>query len=372
MSMVAAPLVVGAAVASWVAGNGSSGPSAAGTVRYVEIPVVMLPLPAVERAAVVAPTVAPVVLPEPPAPATTTVVALPPLAPAPEMLALAEPAVAAAAAGPPAEADAALLEDTANGPVPRIAADGRWPLQVYARGGASAAPRACSSPCVALLVTGLGLAQEISALATGLPSEIGLSFSPYADAAADWSGRARRAGHEVLLELPLEPEDFPRNDTGPLTLRIGAAGEAGLLPVLARAQGYLAVAAPAGAFATAPRGFATIARSLVGRGLGFVELGGTSLRAVARTAGLPYLSAMGPIDAEPSPEAIDRALVAIEAEARRGGRALGFAGAVPVSLARIAAWVPTLPGKGLRLVPPGTLLAGSEAGAAPAETVVKR
>ena len=30
--------------------------------------------------------------------------------------------------------------------------------------------------------------------------------------------RAREAGHEVLLEVPMEPFDYPDNDPGPQTL----------------------------------------------------------------------------------------------------------------------------------------------------------
>jgi polysaccharide deacetylase 2 family uncharacterized protein YibQ len=33
----------------------------------------------------------------------------------------------------------------------------------------------------------------------------------------------RAAGHEVLLEAPMEPNDYPQNDPGPFTLLASAA-----------------------------------------------------------------------------------------------------------------------------------------------------
>ena len=77
---------------------------------------------------------------------------------------------------------------------------------------APAAPD-CSRACVAVVVTGLGLADRLTERALALPGAVGLSFSPYAGAAA-WQSRARAAGHEVLLDLPLQPEAFPSTMPG--------------------------------------------------------------------------------------------------------------------------------------------------------------
>ena len=78
---------------------------------------------------------------------------------------------------------------------------------------------------MAVLVTGLGLADRLTARALTLPGAVGLSFSPYAGAAA-WQARARAAGHEALLMLPLQPERFPHDDAGPLSVRYRGRPEA--------------------------------------------------------------------------------------------------------------------------------------------------
>lgn len=43
--------------------------------------------------------------------------------------------------------------------------------------------------------------------------------------AATWktATRAREAGHEILLQLPMEPFDYPDSDPGPQTLLASAA-----------------------------------------------------------------------------------------------------------------------------------------------------
>jgi polysaccharide deacetylase 2 family uncharacterized protein YibQ len=169
----------------------------------------------------------------------------------------------------------------------------------------------------------------------------------------------------VLLDLQLQPLRYPQDDSGPLTVPAALDGGAGrqetkLLEVLATGQGYSALAAEAGAFAADPGAFAPIARALAPRRLGFVELGGSALRQIARAEALAYAAAVGPAaDPESPPAAVDRQLALAEAEAARAGRALAHVQPAPEGLARLAAWIDTLPAKGLRLVPPSGLLDGA-------------
>jgi polysaccharide deacetylase 2 family uncharacterized protein YibQ len=287
--------------------------------------------------------------------------------------------VTEAAAQPPAEADPLAVVPTAAPPLA-----GSETLAMLASpepdsGAGPAAPQRpahsaqdpCDRPCVAAVVTGLGLAREVSARALALPGEVGLSFSPYADALGDWQARARQGGHEVLLDLPLQPLRYPQDDSGPLTVPAAPDGagrrEAKLLEVLATGQGYSALAAEAGAFAAEPGAFAPIARALASRKLGFVELGGSALRQTAEAEALAYAATVDPAaDPESPSAAVDRQLARVEAEAEaaRAGRALAHVQPTPESLARLAAWIETLPGKGLRLlVPPGGLLDDAQDGA---------
>jgi polysaccharide deacetylase 2 family uncharacterized protein YibQ len=123
--------------------------------------------------------------------------------------------------------------------------------------------------------------------------------------------------------------------------------------VLTQGGGYVALEAEAGAFTAGS--FAPLARELAARGLGLIEIGGDGLAGAAQAAGLPYARAL-PVDAAPMPEAIDSALAGLAATAVRDGRAFAAAGPSPGTLERLAAWIETLPARGIELVPPSRLL----------------
>ena len=133
----------------------------------------------------------------------------------------AEPAPQAAPAQPAPQValapapDPALVEQSAFGPLPRIGADGREPWQVYARPFDTSDQR----PRVAIVISGLGRsAAATEAAIQGLPGAVTLAFLPYGQNLQHLINLARAAGHEILLNLPMEPIDYPINDPGPNTL----------------------------------------------------------------------------------------------------------------------------------------------------------
>ena len=99
------------------------------------------------------------------------------------------------------------------------------------------------------------------------------------------------------------------------------------------------------------------------RGLFFVEAGAgeqSVARQAAGTAGAPFARTDGAIDKTPTREAIDAALNALEASAKKRGAAIGIAGALPNTVDRVATWIASLDEKGIALVPVSALV-----GAAP-------
>jgi uncharacterized protein len=249
---------------------------------------------------------------------------------------------------------AALLEQGAFGPLPRVAADGRRPFLAYARPFNLDDRR----PRIALLVTGLGLQADLTEAAIRLPGAIGLQFSVYASDLTGMFDHARRAGHEVLLDLPMEPLDYPASDPGPHTLLAGNTTDENLQRLdwlLARATGYIALAGGGARFATSAEARPVLA-VLARRGLAMIELGRTDLAATAIAVGLPYASAPAAIDEDPSVQAIDSALAGLEAQALQTGSALGVVQGYPVSLERLRLWATTLEEKGLVLAPVSALV----------------
>lgn len=250
--------------------------------------------------------------------------------------------------------DPALIEDGPLGPLPRIGPDGRRPFLAYARPFNLEDRR----PKVAVLLLGLGLQSDYLDAALALPGPISLQFSPYAPDLPALVERARRAGHEVLLELPMEPADHSASDRGPQTLLADGARDENsrrLNWLLARAAGYVAFAGGGERFAGSDQA-AAVLDVLAQRGLALIELGGDQLAAAAAAVGLPYASASDAIDGDPAALSIDYALAALEAEALTTGSVLGVAQGYPVSLERLRLWAATLEDKGLVLAPVSAVL----------------
>ena len=254
----------------------------------------------------------------------------------------------------PGEPDLDLVDASPFGPLPRIAADGRRPLKTYAR----PYDRRDDRPKVAVMVTGLGPQADATNASFHLPGAISLMFSPYTEDLPAYFERARLAGHEVLIELPMEPTDYPQSDPGPHTLRASGTVDANIERlnwVLARAPGYFAVAGHGGAFAGSPEADPVMA-SLARKGVGMIEIDGNTLFDAGRAAGLAYISAPDWIDATPSADAIDRALADLETKARLEGTALGVGEAYPVTLKRLVDWAAGLEARGIALVPVSAIL----------------
>lgn len=254
--------------------------------------------------------------------------------------------------GPPLAA-APLAGLTQPGPggglLPVIGKDGRTPFSAYARPFTGN-----GKPRVALVVGGLGLnAVATKAAIERLPPEITLSFVPYADGLQAYVNQARAAGHEVILEMPMEPLDYPNNDPGPYTLMAqGQPQETArrLEWLLSRAAGYFAVTNYLGGrFLQTDSAMASFTTALKGRGVGFYDDG--SARGRNTGAGVPRASADTIVDQDLSSDAIDRQLTALEATALSKGQALGAGFAYPVTVGQIARWAAGLAGRGYQLAP---------------------
>jgi polysaccharide deacetylase 2 family uncharacterized protein YibQ len=251
-------------------------------------------------------------------------------------------------------ADPALIENTAQGPLPRIADDGRKPMTVYA----APAP-ALAKFKIAIVVGGLGQSvMATTAALNGLPAGVTLGFAPYADDVSQWVAQARAQGHEVLLEIPMEPYDFPDSDPGPNTLRVGQDDEANLqrlIWALSRFTGYAGVTNLLGQrFLSDSGALSPTLTYLNRRGLYFFDNGAASqsmVPMVAGQVGIPVAQSGAALDTMPTAAEIDRRLAELETQAKANGSAVGSAFLYPVSIARIAVWARGLESRGFVLVP---------------------
>lgn len=252
----------------------------------------------------------------------------------------------------PAAPVADLLKDSPDGPLP-IVDGGKEPRTVYAR---AFVPGKEKQAKIAIVVVGLGVSREAAEAAIAkLPPEIDLSFSPYAGNLDAWVKKARAAGHEVLLDLPLEPTNFPLHDAGPLAIltRDGPIAAVDRLhQTLGKTTSYVGVAAALHSPVTASEQWAPVLRELKSRGL---LLLGDPLTGAAADAPAAAPVALVP-DATPFRAAIDAELARLLATAQRDGSAVAYVSPIPVTFERLLAWAVTLPQKGAVLVPASALV----------------
>lgn len=255
--------------------------------------------------------------------------------------------------------DPALIEQGRDGPLPIIGFDGREAWQVYARPFDLSDKR----PKIAIVISGLGLSSAATEAAIQrLPGGVTLSFAPFANNLEQWINLARIAGHEVLLNLPMEPINYPVHDPGPRTLLTSLPDDQNLDRLewaLSRVSGYVGVTNFMGSrFTTASDSLRPILDALKKRGLMFVD-SRSSARSVApgisREINLPHAVNNRFIDNEASRVAIDRRLAEIEGVARSQGYGLAMGFPYPVTIERVAEWAATVEDRGFVIAPVSAL-----------------
>lgn len=251
--------------------------------------------------------------------------------------------------------DPAVTEDTPTGSLPRISENGRYPWQVYARPFNTFDRR----PRIAIVVGDMGLSRVASDMAIArLPTNVTLAFDALSPVAAAWCARARQDGHEALLQIPMEPFDYPRSDPGPdalLTHLPNADNLQRLLRALKQASGYVGVTTLSGSkFTSDPDKMKPVLTELKRRGLMIFDAHLTPHSVVedlAHGARLPVVVNSSRIDVDLSPDQIDESLMQLEKTARLTGRAVGVVSPTPIVIERLQLWLKDLPSRGVALAP---------------------
>ncbi|MHA1524919.1 MAG: divergent polysaccharide deacetylase family protein [Alphaproteobacteria bacterium] len=251
-----------------------------------------------------------------------------------------------------------LVERTEFGALPRIAADGRKPAQVYARPlSPTGADRTMVQ--VAVLIGGMGISTSgTSAAIKTLAPAVTLAFAPYGGNLQSWVDRARSQGHEVMLQIPMEPFDYPDNDPGPHTLLTTLKDKENLTRLnwlLGRFTGYTGITNYMGAkFTATEAALKPIMAQVTARGLSYFDDGASPrsrAATLAQAAQTTFIRGNVLLDVEQSSAAIDKALLKLETVAKERGFAIGVGTALPVTIQRVAQWAKGLRQRGIALVP---------------------
>ena len=290
------------------------------------------PAPGMQQAAVEAPAAAPPPPPPPTIPGSET-----------GSITLAEVPVAE------------LVEESQYGPLPKVAADGRRSVDVYARPSRYVVAKAGDPPLIAVLVTGLGLPDAPAGdVLKGLPAAVSVAYGAYGRNLQESVSRARGNGHEVLLQIPLEPNNYPTVDPGPHTLLTTLPPQDNMKRLqwlMSRYTGYVGVTNHMGEkFEATSESLTPVLEELKRRGLLYVDDGSakdSTVSQIAGAIGLDYSVANVQIDSGN----LAKQLAQLETTAKERGAAIGVVKATPATVKQLSDWAAKLEAKGFVLVP---------------------
>ncbi len=268
----------------------------------------------------------------------------------------------AARPAPEPVARQAATEKTASPPQPASTVPERkTPAQSAApppwqRHAASFLP-VSNRPMIALIIDDMGVDRKRSAQAIELGGPLTMAFLPYARDLPEQSRAARKAGHEVMVHLPMEPEGTGA-EPGPNVIRadLPPAEIAKRLDwALGRFEGFVGINNHMGSRFTAnAEGMTLVLEELRRRGLLFVDSRTTPhsvARRLSRKLSVPFAERDVFVDDDPRSEAILKQLDEIVRKARDRKYAVAIGHPRDTTLAALRKWLPTLQLRGLALVP---------------------
>lgn len=219
--------------------------------------------------------------------------------------------------------------------------DGLTPFAAYR---APAVP--VSGPRIAVAVIDFGLSAEGSdSLVRTLPAAVSLVFSPYGENLDSLQERARAAGHELWMGLPLESSAVPSPDPGAQAIYVNAGIERNaerLLWTLGRAFGYAGVAAVTPSpLMNSTAQTARLLAPVFSRGLGFADLSPSPGRMAlleAAKVNAPYIGGAVLIDSPANAQAIRAKLEQAQEQAVKDGSVVILIRPYPVTLDALREW----------------------------------
>ena len=258
-----------------------------------------------------------------------------------------------------------VTETTEAGPLPRVAGNGRRPFDVYSQ----VTPLSVSSsrrPKIAIVLGGMGLNARLTKKAIDtLPGDVTLGFAPYGENLQEQVNRARAGGHEIMLQVPMEPVGFPAANPGPKTLLSDAAPEQNVEALrwhMSRFAGYSGITNYMGSrLLASEEALRPVLAEVRARGLVYLEdatVNITQSQGVVEQLRLPMQRASMVIDADPEAPAIAAALQRLEQEAVKNGSVIATGSGLDVTIETVAEWAKTLQEKGILLVPVSTAYRG--------------
>jgi hypothetical protein len=218
-------------------------------------------------------------------------------------------------------------------------------------------------PQIAIVIDDAGLDRKRTAAAINLPGPLTIAFLTYAGALPKQASEARKAGHEIMVHMAMEPFD-KSVDPGPNVLQSNIEATEILKRLtwgLDRFAGYVGINNHMGSRFTAdPFGMNVVMRELKRRGLLFVDSrtsGQTVGVSVALANDVPFTQRNIFLDNVPTVEAVNKQLHRMEIFAKHNGTAVAIGHPRDATIMALSQWLAVMAEKGFVLVPISTIVA---------------
>ena len=258
--------------------------------------------------------------------------------------------------------DPELSERGATGIIPKRSRDGLRAMDLYSRQADTEGNFGVAR--VVIVIGGLGISQSSTQTAVQkLPPSVTLAFAPYGNSLKRWMESSRKKGHELLLQLPMEPIDYPQNNPGPHTLRADADLQENIANLhwsMSRITNYVGVMNYLGNKLLAqPASLSPIFSEISERGLLFLEDGtvkNSLAQGVAVKELVPYAKGNILLDNIRSRSAIADKLRKLAEEAKRTGLAIGVGNAFPDTIDLVSQFARQAKQNGIEITPVSSIV----------------
>ena len=219
-----------------------------------------------------------------------------------------------------------------------------------------------NKPMIAIVIDDMGLDRKRSPRAIALPGPITLAFLTYAQDLQEQTTKARQAGHELMVHVPMEPQSSTI-DPGPNVLKVEDRREQVLEKLdwgLSKFNGYVGINNHMGSkFTKHQRGMSIVLNEVKKRGLLFLDSltasGSTGSRLAAKLE-VPFGTRNVFLDHINNEHEVRMRLTQTERLARKNGAAIAIGHPHDNTLKVLEEWLPTLEDRGFILVPVSTII----------------
>jgi polysaccharide deacetylase 2 family uncharacterized protein YibQ len=214
-------------------------------------------------------------------------------------------------------------------------------------------------PQIVIIIDDMGMDRVHTREVAALPGPLTLSYMPYPPHIAEEVETGRAAGHEIMMHVPMEPDDKKLEDGAEdwfLNTGVSAALlKKTLVRDLAAFDGYVGINNHMGSRLTQDRAaMDAVMAELQERGLLFVDSRTIAASVAAKAAAehqVPQATRDVFLDDVETTEAVNKQLADVERIARKYGHAVAIGHPKAVTIEALKGWLPGLEKKRFVLVP---------------------